>query len=341
MRSRILSKVVGLGLVIMLAATGCGVIQSSSGTGAKNGNGGFQLAQYIKTDVQNHKKLVIRVDYHDPSLAFAIPIRQGVEAAAKDLGVDAQLIGPAGGSASDQVAELQTLITQQKVDGLAVSSASNDALKPVIAQAYNAGIPIISFNTDNPGSKQMAFIGQDLTDSGKSLAQQLIKQLNGKTGKVVVFSVDTGAGWSHDRYSGFETEMKASAPNVQLVGPVNTGNEPNQAYNVVENTMTANKDAIGIASLDCCSFNAAGKWVQQNNKAGQIVVVGFDNLPQTASYIEQGVVQVTISQNPYKQGYDSVKMLYDYLTKGTPMQNENTGALVITKDNVKTVPLEG
>ncbi len=339
MRLRILSKVVGLGLVIILATAGCGVIQSSTST--NKGNGGFQLAQYIKNDVQNHKKLVIRVDYHDPSLAFAIPIRQGVEAAAKDLGVDAQLIGPAGGSASDQVAELQTLITQQKVDGLAVSSASNDALKPVIAQAYNAGIPIISFNTDNPGSKQMAFIGQDLTDSGKSLAQELIKQLNGKTGKVVVFSVDTGAGWSHDRYSGFEAEMKTSAPNVQLVGPVNTGNEPNQAYNIVENTMTANKDAIAIASLDCCSFNAAGKWVQQNNKAGQMVVVGFDNLPQTAAYIEQGVVQVTISQNPNKQGYDAVKMLYDYLAKGTPMQNENTGALVITKDNVRNVPLEG
>lgn len=329
-----------MGLVV--AYSGCGVVQSGStnaNAGTSAGNG-FHLASYIQNDVKNHKKLVIYVDYHDPSLAFAIPVRQGVQKAATELGVDAQLIGPAGGSANDQVSELQTLITQQKVDGLAVSSASNDALKPVIAQAYNAGIPIISFNTDNPGSKEMAFVGQDLTKSGQAEAQELVKLLNGKTGKVVVFSVDTGAGWSHDRFSGFQAGL-AGASGIQVVGPINTGNEPTQAYNAVQNAMTANSDAVAIASLDCCSFTAAGKWVQQNGKVGKISVIGFDNLPQTASYIRGNVVQATISQNPVEQGYQSVKILYDYLTKNQPLNSVDTGALLITADNVNNVAVEG
>jgi simple sugar transport system substrate-binding protein len=330
-------------VAFVLIFAGCGAVVQS-GPGSSSGAGtpttGFHLAGYIQNDIQSHKKLVIRVDYHDPSLGFAVPIRQGVDKAAQDLGIDAPLIGPAGGSASDQVAELQTLITQQKIDALAVSSASNDALKPVIAQAYNAGIPIISFNTDNPGSKEMAFVGQDLVASGQSEAQQLVKLLNGKKGKVVVFSVDTGGGWSHDRFNGFQAGI-SSATGIQVIGPVNTGNEPSQAYNVVQNTMTANSDAIALVSLDCCSLDAAAKWVQQSHMGGKVTVVGFDLLPQTVSYIQSGVIQATISQNPFQQGYQSVKLLYDFLTTNAPLHNINTGALLVTEANLKEVPAEG
>ena len=319
-----------------LALAGCGgVVQS----GNEGGGGKFQLADYIRQDVKNGEKLVIRVSYHDTSLAFADPIREGVEQAEKEFGVDAELVGPANGSAQEQVSELRTLISQQKVDGLAVSSASNDALKPVIAEAYEAGIPIISFNTNNPGSKQMAFVGQDLKESGMILAKEFHERvLSDQKGKVVVFSVDTGAGWSHDRFSGFQEGMKG-ASGIQIEGPVNTGNEPNQAFNAVQNAMTANKDAIAIASLDCCSVDAAAKWAQQNN--ADTPIVGFDVLPQTADFIRDGLIQFTISQNPSKQGFEAVKVLNDYLKDGKPIKDVDTGAQIVDKSNIDEVPLEG
>lgn len=325
-------------IALMLATliiSGCGSVVQSGNQGS--GKGGFKLAGYIRDHVKQHKKLVIRASYHDTSLGFAKPIGQGVQKAAKNLGVDAKLIGPANGSAQDQVSELQTLISQKKVDGLAVSSASNDALKPVVAQAYNAGIPIISFNTDNPGSKQMAFVGQDLKKSGTFEAKELGKAIGGKKGKVVVFSVDTGAGWSHDRFSGFKSGMKGTG--LQIKGPINTGNEPGQSYNAVQNAMTANSDAVAIASLDCCSLDSAAKWAQQKDK--NIPVVGFDVLPQTASFIRDGVVKFTISQNPSEQGYQSVKILTDYLKKGKPIKNVDTGTKLVNKSNLGKVPLEG
>jgi simple sugar transport system substrate-binding protein len=319
-----------------LGLAGCGgVVQS----GDEGGGGKFQLADYIRQDIENGEELVIRVSYHDTSLAFADPIREGVEQAAQELGVDAELVGPANGSAQEQVSELRTLISQQEVHGLAVSSASNDALKPVIAEAYEAGIPIISFNTNNPGSKQMAFVGQDLTESGKILAQELREQVLGdQKGKVVVFSVDTGAGWSHDRFSGFEEGMKG-ASGVQIEGPVNTGNEPRQAFNAVQNAMTGNQDAIAIASLDCCSVDAAATWAQQNN--ADTPIVGFDVLPQTAEFIRDGVIQFTISQNPSKQGFEAVRVLNDYLKEDKPINDVDTGAQIVDKSNIDEVPLEG
>ena len=319
----------------LLASAGCGAVT----TGDSSSDGEFELAGYIKEAVENGDELKIRLSYHDPSLAFAVPIREGMERAAAELGVDVQMIGPSGGDPSAQVAELQTLINQKQIHGLAVSSASNDALKPVIAQAFDAGIPIISFNTNNPESKQMGFVGQDLVASGESLAKELLGVLDGKTGKVVVASVDSGAGWSNDRFAGFKKGVEGSG--LEIVGPVNTGNEPSAAYNTIESTMAAQGDAIALVSLDCCSFTAGAKWLQQSGKAGKIHSVGFDVQPQTVEYLKAGTVDLTISQAPAEQGYQAVKLLAEFIKNGTEIKDVDTGVLVVTRDNIDDVPVEG
>lgn len=321
-----------------VALSGCGAI--TSGNEAASADGSFQLAGYIQERIDSGEPLRIKLSYHDPSLAFATPISEGMERAGEDLGADVQLIGPTGGDAAKQVSELQTLIQQQSVDGLAVSSASSDALKPVISQAYDAGIPIVSFNTDNPDSEQMGFIGQDLKGSGQSQAEELVKALgDGVTGKVVVFSLDTGAGWSHERFSGFEAGLEGS--DLEIVGPVNVGNEPNAAYNTVESTMAGQSGVVAIAGLDCCSTTAAAQWIQQSGNTGSITMVGFDLLPSTADFVESGVVTFTISQNPSEQGYQAVKVLHDFLTTGTTISGVDTGAQFITKENLSEATVEG
>ncbi|PSL37873.1 monosaccharide ABC transporter substrate-binding protein (CUT2 family) [Labedella gwakjiensis] len=321
-----------------LTLGGCGAI--TTGSESASGEDGFQIADYIQERIDSGEPLRIKLSYHDPSLAFATPISAGMERAGEELGAEVQLIGPTGGDAAKQVSELQTLIQQESVDALAVSSASSDALKPVIAQAYDAGIPIISFNTDNPDSKQMGFVGQDLKASGQSEAEELVKLLgDGATGKVVVFSLDTGAGWSNDRFSGFEAGMGGSG--LEVVGPVNVGNEPNAAYNTVESTMAGQSDVTAIAGLDCCSTTAAAKWVEQSGNAGKITMVGFDLLPQTADFVKNGVVSFTISQNPEEQGYQAVKVLYDFLTEDTAIEGVDTGAQIIDADNLSEATVEG
>lgn len=321
-----------------LALSGCGAITSGNDGAAADGS--FHLAGYIQERIDAGEPLRIKLSYHDPSLAFATPISEGMERAGEELGADVQLIGPTGGDAAKQVSELQTLIQQKSVDALAVSSASSDALKPVIAQAHDAGIPIISFNTDNPDSQQMGFVGQDLKGSGQSQAEELVAALgDGATGKVVVFSLDTGAGWSHERFSGFEAGLEGSS--LEIVGPVNVGNEPNAAYNTVESTMAGQSDVVAIAGLDCCSTTAGAQWIQQSGNTGTITMVGFDLLPSTAEFVGNGVVTFTISQNPSEQGYQAVKVLHDFLTSGTVISGVDTGAQFITKENLGEATVEG
>jgi simple sugar transport system substrate-binding protein/ribose transport system substrate-binding protein len=186
----------------------------------------------------------------------------------------------------------------------------------------------------------MGFVGQDLAGSGKAQAEELLSVLgDGATGKVVVFSLDTGAGWSHDRFGGFEEGLSGSG--LEIVGPVNVGNEPNAAYNTVESTMAGQSDVVAIAGLDCCSTTAAAQWVQQSGNTGAITMVGFDLLPQTAEFVANDVVTFTISQNPAEQGYQAVKVLVDFLADGVEIEGVDTGAQFITKENLAEATVEG
>ncbi|MCL4393305.1 MAG: substrate-binding domain-containing protein [Chloroflexi bacterium] len=299
-------------------------------TTAPSAASSFKLADRVAQDASSGKKLMIRVSYHDVSNDFAPQIKAGVDQAAKDLNVDAVMVGPVGADANKQVAELETLMSSG-VDGLAVSSATTDALAPVIDKALGEGVPVVTFNTDNPASHRLAFVGQDLVQSGRIAGDLIAKKMNG-SGKVLITTLDAAAQWSLDREKGAR-ESLGKYPGITVVQTVNTGTEPAAIYSAIENAMLAHPDVTGILSLECCSNPAAGQWVQRNGKKGQVTVVGFDLLPQTLQLVKDGDIASTIGQNPYEQGYDAVKLLVDAI-HGKAVQNVDTGAEVVDSTNI-------
>ena len=293
----------------------------------------FTLSPAIKARAAAKEQPTFVVSYHDPALSVAVPMRNGVEAAGKELNVNALFTGPVGGGAEKQVAELENWITKG-VDGLAVSSSSTDALAPVINKALAAGIPVVTFNTDNPASQRLTFVGQDLVYSGVVMGDTLVKEM-GEKGKILIFTVDAAAQWSKDRENGARQAL-AKHPGITIASLVNTTNEPQQIYAAIENAVLANPDITGIISLDCCSFPAIGQYLERNGMAGKIPVVGSDLLPQTRELIISGALTSTITQNPQRQGHDAVLVLNQIYAEGKmPPSHTDTGVEVIDKSNVE------
>jgi simple sugar transport system substrate-binding protein/ribose transport system substrate-binding protein len=256
-------------------------------------------------------------------------MRTGVEQAATEFGVDAQLVGPAGPDADAQIAELETL-AESGVDGLAISSVSTDALAPVINRLLEQGIPVVTFNTDNPDSNRLAFAGQDLITSGREAAKVLAELMGGE-GDVIITTIDAAAQWSLDREQGAR-EGFAEYPGINVLQTINTGTEPQEIYAAVENAFLANPSITGALSLECCSTPALGDYVERNGLQGEVTVVGFDELPETLAHIEKGNIQASVSQAPERQTYEAVRLLLDILN-GQPVEDVDTGISVIDLSN--------
>jgi simple sugar transport system substrate-binding protein len=293
-------------------------------------NTSFTLAKSIQDRIAKGEKPVVRVSYHDVSNEFAPFIRKGVEKAATDFNVDVKLVGPVGADAEKQVSEIESLI-QKGVDGLAISSVSTDALAPVIQRAMAQGIPVVTFNTDNPTSKRLAFVGQDLVQSGSVAGKLLADTLEGK-GNVIITTLDAAAQWSIDREKGAR-EALSKYPGIKILTTVTTGTEPQQIYGSVENAMQAHPNVDGILSLECCSTPAAGQYLQRNGLVGKVKVVGFDMLPETIKLVQGNVIAATIDQGPEKQSYGAISLLLDVL-HGKQIHDVDTGCVVYDSKNI-------
>lgn len=292
----------------------------------------FPLAERIKAKVAAGQPLDIYVSYHDVSNEFAPFMKAGVARAAAEDKVNANFIGPVGADADGQISEIETLMG--KMDGLAISSVSTDALAPLIDRVLAAGIPVVTFNTDNPDSKRLAFAGQDLVQSGREAGALMAKVLSGK-GKVIITTIDAAAQWSIDRENGAREALKKEA-GIEVVQTLNTGTDPQKIYSAIENAMLANPDIDGILSLECCSTPAAGTWVERNKASDKVKVVGFDLLDQTVQLVESGNIQATIDQAPERQGFEAVNLIVKFV-KGETIDNLDTGVGIYTKDNIGEV----
>jgi len=281
---------------------------------------------------QKPEDVVIRVVYLDVSINFAQPIKAGVEQAAKDFGCDAKLDGPVNWNIDQQVSIIEGYITQ-RVDGLAIAPLSSEVIDPIIAKAMDAGIPVVTFNTDSPTSKRIAFYGQDLVESGRVQARILIEYM-GENGKVLITSCDAAAPWSQMREQGVREEL-AKHPGIEVLNIINAKGDEQQCYAAIENAIQAYPEVTGIASLDAVTTPAVGRAILRYDLKGKINQVGHDLMPETLDNIKAGATNATLSQNPYKQGYLPVEQLFKHVTEGAPLESVDTGILRVDQSNVE------
>lgn len=292
----------------------------------------FAAASSMAAAAPAAKDINITVVYHDTGIEFAQVIKAGAEAAGKELGIHVDFVGPIGIKVDEEVAFIENAITK-KVSGLAVSNVNGDALNPVIDKAVDAGIPVVTFNSESPGSKRMAFYGQDLVASGKAAAESLVKSM-GPKGKVLIITGEAAASWSQDRENGARQAL-AAYPDITVVNTISTGWEEQAQYAAIENAIRANPDLSGIVSLDAATTPATGRALLRIDRPEKIHHVGFDLIPETLDNIKAGATDAALSQNPYMQGYLPVKALFEYITAGKPLESVDTGILQVDPTNVE------
>ena len=267
--------------------------------------------------------------------ALDIPVfsyaKIGAERAAKEMG-DVQVLWNAPASA-DQLKQkeiLESYITQ-RVDGIAISALSGDFLNDTIAKAIDAGIPVITWDSDAPNSKRIAFYGVDDMASGRILGEQAIKLVGGK-GKVALIT-SIGATNLQNRLNGLK-EALAKAPGIQVV----------ETYDIKEDTIRcAEIIATGTRRYpDLAAWVSVGGWpvFTRNALAGvdpaKTKVISFDTIDPALDLLREGKVQVLLGQKYFGWGSESIKLLHDLKNGKRPASPIiDSGVDVVTKDNVE------
>jgi len=270
------------------------------------------------------------------SSPFWIPVRGGVQRAASELAgrnVTVDWIVPG---------ELHTAeVFGRAIDGAvakqydAIATIAGDAgVAAYIDRAVAAGIPVATYNseTDTPNDR-LFFVGADSYAQGKA-AGELMCRLVGPSGKVGIITGFFAVEAHQARVKGFEDALHAGCPQATVVGRVENQDKAETAYQEAKDFMTAHADLGGIIAIAGSPFGAA-RAVEEAGKAGKVHLVTFDAVDETMDYVDKGVIDATIGQDPDAQGHDPVIRLYNYLVAGQlPAYGRLlTRAEVITKEN--------
>src|SRR5664279_702956 len=174
--------------------------------------------------------------------------RDGCMKRAKELGnVECIYKGPAEHEPATQAQIIQDFVTQ-KVDGLAISVADVAAMTKSIDAATAAGIPVVTFDADAPGSKRIAYIGTNNKDFGLALGKQLL-QIRPEGGKYAMISGGPGAKNLAERVDGVREALKGSKW-VEVAGsPTFCNDDSALAVQQMSDLRTATPDLAAIVPV--------------------------------------------------------------------------------------------
>jgi simple sugar transport system substrate-binding protein len=240
----------------------------------------------------------------DPIWATAA---QGAEKAGEDLGVEVRVSFHGGDVAAHKEAFLAAIAAG--ADGIATSSPEPSQLNDEVAQAMEAGIAVMFFNTDDPDSGRPGYVGAYLIEVGRQWAQYLVDNGLVESGDFVFMPVEVpGATYGVEETKGIASVFDPLGIEYEVV---DAQYDPAQATVNMVDYLTANADKVDamIGLGDLVTGNTQATFEQLGWEPGTIPVVGWGNSAQAATGVKNGYINAAMFQDPFMQGYMPIVLM--------------------------------
>jgi LacI family transcriptional regulator len=256
------------------------------------------------------KKRSIAVVYPGGEKYFWNEVENGIDAAAREFessGLSVVKYRTDKFDVGEQQKILQRIMADG-LDGVAVAPAHAAKLNSLIGKLGTRKIPVVTFNHDAPKSVRLSYVGQDLVRSGV-LAADLMALFLQKKGTVVILRHRTGV---VERETGFTKRMEQEYPGVRIIERFDCRHSEGKAYTIARELCRKNRNPDGLFVTNAYVF-MVGRALQEAHMENKVAVVGFDMTEETDHLIRNGVIDAVITQEPYRQGYEPVRILHDFL----------------------------
>ena len=234
-----------------------------------------------------------------------------------------------------QCLEILNALQKSHVNGIALCAENSVLIREKINELHELQIPVVTFNSDIADSKRICFVGQETLRSGRVAAEILSKYLRDGEEVLVVLG--------NYEYSGHKARVDGFLQRFDEIGV------PRERFHVIEcyneYTITFDKvyDALAVNPkirfiyMANRSVTACAEVLQRMRLAGQIRVVCHDVTDTICQLLREGVVDFTIEQDLYAQGYRPLMILGDLLmSRRAPERRYQYTALnIINAENVE------
>lgn len=258
---------------------------------------------------------------------FFIDVANGIKALAQKNG-DNVIVYTYETDLELQVSQLDDLITQG-VDAILVNFYDPDSANEALKRAYDAGIPIVSFESVN--SQRDLLVASILSDDyacGYDLGVALFEAMGGE-GEVASFyweRVPVG----QRRSKGFSDAL-AEYPNIEHVYNIDTDLDSDTVLAAITAMFQNHPNVKGLWSFtEIPSISAANV---AESLGIDLLITTVDDTEAQRELVRQGKIYAALDQQPFLMGELALQAVYDYLDGKEVEAEQHTPIKLITIDN--------
>ena len=279
--------------------------------------------------------------------------KAGALAAGRDFNADVDIRMPDG--VADQNRILEDLLTRG-AKGIAISPIDSTNQIEKINAACDRTI-LITHDSDAPDTKRLCYVGMDNYLAGR-LCGQLVKEVLPDGGEIVILVGRLEQDNAKRRRQGAIDELmdRPADPNrydkpgnpirgekFTVLDTRTDQFDRSRAKQNAEDMMVTYPELDCMVGLFAYNIPAIIEALKGGDKLNEIKIVAFDEHDATLLGIREGYVHGTVVQDPYKYGYESIRILAG-LTRGEKVLPDggflDIPARQIRKDNVDAFETE-
>lgn len=276
----------------------------------------------IARNLKNNKIYTIAVIMPDPAFdSFWQPCLKGIEEAVKEfrtfnLSIKAHFFDPED---KQTFVSLNEEVLDEKPDAVLLAPLFNKEALQAMEKYADQKILVNTFNNQVEADELSNFVGQDLYRSGR-VAAKLMKSIADK-GQIAIVHIDEkfkNAIHMQEKEKGFRNffiECQDQAYEIHTL-------KLKQKNSDVKLTdfLQENPDLKGIFITTSKAYQIAR--IIEENINNKISVIAYDLLDKNIDFLNEGIIDFLINQNPKQQVYLGISFLVDHFIFGKELKQE-------------------
>lgn len=277
----------------------------------------------------------IAVTYHDMEKEFWGQVESGITRAEEEYRQQGVIIDRYILSEIDAREQVEVInhVIGEKYDGLAIVPYCSQQVLEAMEKAVKSGVKVIVFNNDERCSG-ISYVGDDTLQSGRTAGKLMGLIARPKSRYVVMLPGIGLMGALDKRYKGFKEVIEELRTDMQLVEVIDAKEDYDQAYERIYKILGETEiDAVYATNVIVAD---AARAIEERNLKGKIRVVGHDLTESVLKYLRSGTIDVSIGQEPDRQGYLAIdKLCKQLLLEEKDQKDVHTRIEIVVAENEK------
>jgi len=289
---------------------------------------------------------IVFTHHSSASNTFWQAVQRGFNDACERIDANCQMIFTQNeGAVQEQLANMEAALAREP-DAILTSIVDNTALDEIIQRARDSGVIVIGVNVDDlegaSGNARQAFVGQGFLPAGYSLGQAQSANFpeEGPINVLVGISAP-GQNWSEQRGAGvisFMEDYAEANPDREVnIERIDSGTDLATVSDRVGAYLAANPDTTAYFDTGYWHAGVARVLADRGVEPGEVLLGGFDLVPEAVEQMQAGYIQAQVDQQPYMQGFMPVMQVYLADTVGLAPADIDTGQGIVTPEDADTI----